>query len=1697
MLQIPAGKWNLLINEDGKIYGQLGRENGSYLSLTLSKASGVLFTYNEISHLLSISTATLESRSQPPGSITLTLDDTLIFDGNGNMIANPVDSIRYTMILKNQSGQSMLNAIITHTGDPNVTIDSNSVKASPLAFNDTIDYDVHPKTLIAPGILANDFDLNDVLPNPPNYTNLSVIRVNSLASNVGVSFVTTGGGTVTVNANGSITYDSTGVNGALTDIIYYTILDQDGFEDSASILIQFNAPPVISSNLAVTDTICAFEQRDTFIMTPAFTISDDELNEESAKIQICTNYLSTEDTLIAGALPGGISAVWIDGTGTLMLMGSASLADYETAIESIQYTNQSDHPNTFIREICITVNDWILNSNQVTRLLKVKPVNDCPTAVRDSISILENGPIPVYSVLTNDIDPDLDVLSVSKINGGATLTGVVIHGGTVSLNGTTGAISFAHTTGFSGLDSLSAGELFFARFAYSATDGLCEDTDSVIIKITGVNDAPLISTNLLATDSICAFEQQDTFIVTSAFTLADDEDNEDSASIQICSNYLSSEDTLIAGILPGGILATWNDATGTLTLKGNTTKANYETAIENIQYTNQSNTTNTNTRLICITVNDGDLTSNQVTRELKIKPVNDCPVAVRDTFLVNENAAFPLSNVLTNDTDPENDPLTATPVVNASIGGGTVNLLSNGTFIFAHTTGAFGLDTLNVGEMYFARLSYSVSDGQCTDADSIIIKVTGVNDAPTADSNAFNATQTAILSVTAPGILSDDNDIDHSSTITVGTVNGSAANVGMSITLPSGALLTVNADGSFSYNTNCQAGGIDSFNYQAIDEHMALSNTVKVYITIAQSIWFVDGSVAMTGNGSFSLPFKMLAEAQAASVAGQIIFVFPGTYNENLTLKNNQSLIGADENWLCPEGGTIRVASGMSTINGTLTLAQNNTIKGIEFGNSTAAVPMILDNGGTVGNLLISNTTINTTTSGGLKISNGGALNVSFDSFNSTSPSEAFNLNNCTGNLLVSAGNINPSIGSGDTMIAILAGTITANINASLSQPNNFPLTYIGSGHTTGIVTFQTGTLSASSGTGIQFNDADGTYNFNGNTTLNGGDAGIDIVNSSSGTFAFSVNTGITNPTNNLINVNGSTANVTYSGSFTKNNNSVAGINIVSNTGGTIHINGFSTKSISVGSANAVNLNTNTGTTINFSNGGLVVATSSGIAFQATGGGTVNVTGTGNTLTSTTGTALNVNATTIGASNLNFQSISSNGSSNGISLNNTGASGGLVVTGDGGNSNNSSGGTIQNTSGAGISLVNTRNIVLDQMNIQNTVGSGIKGTTVVGFTCTNSMINNSATGAGVDESNIAFNSSAAGTEQNLSGTVMITGNTLTNAVFHGIDIMNFNGTISNITLSNNTITSTTSTVTSKGSGMRVQALGSASTVANITKASVTNNTITNFPGGNGILFQGGNGNAAGTGATLGTPGSLSDIILITSNRIAGQSSAILLGSNGIVTAVSGKGQGNFDISNNGTVANPITNVAGSGVACSAFGQVTVTAVINNNVIVAHNIVASRGIAAGVDMVFGVSDAPNMTLTISNNNVSQCDGNGIFAGALNSNGTARIKILNNTIAAPLSGNREGIRVNSGTPSAPGTNTTVCLNISGNTSAGSGLATGIGLRKEGTVSSTNAFSINGMMATASPGVESYVDGLNPAGNGTTLNSATSGFTNCSFP
>ncbi len=641
-------------------------------------------------------------------------------------------------------------------------------------------------------------------------------------------------------------------------------------------------------------------------------------------------------------------------------------------------------------------------------------------------------------------------------------------------------------------------------------------------------------------------------------------------------------------------------------------------------------------------------------------------------------------------------------------------------------------------------------------------------------------------------------------------------------------------------------------------------------------------------------------------------------------------------------------------------------------------------------------------------------------------------------------------------------------------------------------------------------------------SSTNSTSTGVSLIETS-GTFTAPTGSSITNATGVDFFVNGNsisaaTVSVTYPGTITDTSGRLVYIQNVTGASPTYAFSGAISGSGST--STGVLLDNNDGATIRFS-GGLALSTGSNTAFSAINGAAAvevcdenpcNPAATGalvNTLTSTTGTALNVANSTIGVNNLEFKSIAANGAANGILLNVTGSTGGLVVKGDSGSSNNSSGGTIQSSTGDGISLTSTRNVSLDQMNIQSTGGSGINGTGVTNFAFTNGTIANA--GNASFKSAIGFNGGAVspGFGNNINGTLTVTGNTFTNPFYSAVEIQSDNGTVTVADISNNTITNP------GFGGINLVGIGNVTTSFNLNRATINQNNITSA-GGTGIQVSIGNSNTYGPGATAGSLATGSDIISITNNSI----SIDPTGANAIIVANSGgnnasRTKTNFLIQCNGKnsggcsapTANPITGSSiGTDILIGNNGYATMVGTVDNNSIDANHTVgggAGNGIGGG-NGVAGAGNAwtPDLTLTVTNNTITDTDGNGILLVGRGTSGIARYGIRNNTVAAPLSGVRPGIRVDAGNASSA--DDSICLDISGNTTAGSGGHEGIGLRKQGTSSTVNDFGIEGMSATTTPGIETYVGntGLNPGSasgsfgvSGVLLISATSGFSNCS--
>lgn len=114
--------------------------------------------------------------------------------------------------------------------------------------------------------------------------------------------------------------------------------------------------------------------------------------------------------------------------------------------------------------------------------------------------------------------------------------------------------------------------------------------------------------------------------ITSALTTYDGDDtNIETASIQITGNYNSTEDEL-AFSDQLGISGSWDSVTGTLTLTGTSSVANYQTALRSVTYENTDPAPVENTRTVSFTINDGDDDSNTENRSISVVKVNIAPV---------------------------------------------------------------------------------------------------------------------------------------------------------------------------------------------------------------------------------------------------------------------------------------------------------------------------------------------------------------------------------------------------------------------------------------------------------------------------------------------------------------------------------------------------------------------------------------------------------------------------------------------------------------------------------------------------------------------------------------------------------------------------------------------------------------------------------------------------------------------------------------------------------------------------------------------------------------------------------------------------------------------------------------------------------------------------------------------------------------
>ncbi len=982
-----------------------------------------------------------------------------------------------------------------------------------------------------------------------------------------------------------------------------------------------------------------------------------------------------------------------------------------------------------------------------------------------------------------------------------------------------------------------------------------------------------------------------------------------------------------------------------------------------------------------------------------------------------------------------------------------------------------------------------------------------VNDGPSTDYSATGGVPIDISSV--KGVLTNDT-LWNGSISSYGASTGLEDNtLGTATTTAQGGFVTLNADGSFHYEPPSvpPAGGTDTFKYTLTNT--TGSETATVTINVTNQIIFVDSSAnSSPETGSLTHPYNSLSDIPSTRNTGGVLFFYSGSYTrsdaDGVTMKNNEYLIGQGVSLasnlpftLAPDSVSLPGSSTNPNVSTTfaggnaVVLGSGNHVKGITLG----AAPGYSLSGSSFGTLSIASTTINNTGAGGaISLSTGAiAASSSLDSV-SASPTGSANgasFSSVTGSLPFGAGTM--SANSSGPAFSASGGSVSVTDSGSLSQSGGGALLSVASGHT-GTLTFQTGTLSATGGTGLVFTNADGTYTLSNGSSLTGG-ATVSVTNGSSGTMSLN-----SSPTSQVT-VTGSNATVSDSGAIARTaagqlvdiesntggsvslsgnlsaTSSANGVKIASNSGGSFTLSG-GTKTITTGASDGVALTSNTGATTTLSGGGLAVTTTSGAGFKATGGGTVVVSGSGNTISSGTGTALDVENTTIGASGLTFQSISANGGSHGIVLDTTGASGGLTVTGNAFNAG--SGGSITGITGAdlasnncgavataggpvgvGVFLNSTKNPSFTDMTFPGTFGNfGILGYGVNGFTLDHStMTGTYGDNVNVDDDTVHF--------CGLTGSATISNDTISNGAETNLRVVNASGTLNRITLQSDTIGLNQ---VNGGDGTLLEADGG---TMNVTVLDST------FQGSRGTPFDA----LAQTGATMdlvfGQPGH--------GNTIHNTHSNIVPFAQDL--AVTPSGTETFDINSNHFDSASASQAQGGVIINSALGGASATGYFRNNTIGTSGVANSGSSGGDPALDLESNGGGNLTIDVDNNQMYQWGANGAgFFTLVGSNGTnvpaVNVTATNNTILQPgtfaSTNNDQGFQLDAGNNSLDSA-FTVCLKFSGNTlnGAGNGQSGGDARFRQRFNNKVDMPGYTGNQDGTAPGVVSYIQSLNPTG------------------
>jgi VCBS repeat-containing protein len=1499
---------------------------------------------------------------------------------HGSVTVNADGSFLYTPTAGYFGPDSFTFKANDGTLDSNVGTVSIRVDGPPVAAGDAYTV-VAGGTLnvAAPGVLANDSD--------PDGDALHAVLV-----------ATTTHGTLALNPDGSFAYTpAAGFHG--TDSFMYKANDNVADSNVATVSIRVDAPPVAAAD--------------------AYSVAQNGTLTVGAATGVLHNDTDTDGDALTASVVSDV------GHGSLTLLGDGSFtyvpAGGFIGSDSFMYKG----------------NDGFADSNVATVTITV---NGAPGVIDHSYGAVENTPlsIPAASgVLVGASDPGGLPLTASRVANAA-------HG-SVTVNAD-GSFLYTPTAGYFGPDSFTFkandgtldsnvgtvsirvdGPPVAAGDAYTVVAGgtlnvaapgvLANDTDpdgdtmhAVLVATTTHGTLTLNPDGSFTYVPTGGFHGSDPFTYKANDGVADSNVvtvsiRVDAPPVAVADAYLVASGQTLTVNAAAGVLANDTDVDsdpltatlasdvghGTLTLAGD----------GSFTYAPAAGFHGTDS--FSYKANDGFADSNVAMVTIR---VDAPPVATDDSYSVVETHTLTVTapGVLGNDTDADGDALHAVLVAGPAHGSLTLN--PDGSFTYTPTGAFFGSD----------NFTYKANDGSFdSNVATVTITVTHADQAPVNTvpgaqmvilnhSLAFNAANANAISVADPDALAAD----------VEQVMLSVGHGTVTLAGGSGVSVTGGADGSASVTiagTLAQLNAaLNGLTYAPTAGYTGPETLVVATDDLGHN--GTGGPLTTTSNVGITVvaaPPTVVAQSYSGAIANTKFQVGTAAGTGPVVFRTGNALTGDSD----PNGGTLSVTAGTitSTNGGTVTMAADGTFVYLPAAGFKGAT----------------------------------------DTF-------SYTVNTSEGTSATAQATIHfVLVGQ---RIWYVDGNAATNGDGRSSSPFNTLAAFVGAGrpdasrdiiflykstaaYAGGITLLPTENLQGQS-VGLQFGtdhlvDASGVNPQITNAAGDGIDvadrdaiAGIDVVNASAAGIAGTgnmTNVSINQAVPGSITGSGTTGfSLSGGGGDVLVGSSISGsskaVSIANRTSGTVTLNGSIAGS-------GISLTGNTGTTIGFT-GALTIGSGAGAGFLATGGGTVSATASGSTLTSTTGKALDVENTTIGSGGLKFQSVSANGGSNGIVLVNTGSSGGLTVTGNGGTctaaaQSGCSGGQIQNTTGAddssaapvgtGIVLDNTLAPSLTRVWLHDASNYAIRGTSVSGFTLANSVIS----GANGNNGTTPFDDSSVWFD-NLTGSASVTSSFVSGGFEDNFRVVNTAGSLNRITFTGDTIGDN-----SAAGGNDGISLQSASTAGQL-EATIQSST---FTGAAGDLLQfDHNGSGAG------------DLVL-TGNAFSNNHPGIATGGGGLTLTNGGtSGPTTMTITGGNTFRDAVGNAL---TIAKSTGTSTQTGTFSGNTI-GVNGVANSGSTEGDGLKLQTLGQGSSTWTVSNNTIHGYNNFGLELEAGGSasaeSGAFNATITGNTIDQPgntagtLSLPKNGVHLNIGT--VPGDTYQACAVIGGTGALANSLA-----------------------------------------------------------